>query len=195
MVSCRRQTVPAWGWVANYFCRTFCWYRWWEKNGRKAGETEDWPWGCPYFINHINRINIKFQLLRCNICLYDCLQVMHDFRKGCFLFLNLYLAAFNAAHIQDIINQTQQMIAGRWRGKRRGFEGILGYGAGLYRWENVWCAVSPYNCIHRCPDIMGHIIKKGSLRLIGMLCCLKGILKVNLLFLQPFFHFFLIIYN
>ena len=37
---------------------------------------------------------------------------MRQFGKVAFLFLNLDFAAFNPAHIQDIIDQAEQMIAG-----------------------------------------------------------------------------------
>ncbi len=37
---------------------------------------------------------------------------MHHFRQRRLFFLDLHLAALNAAHVQNIIDQAQQVIAG-----------------------------------------------------------------------------------
>ncbi len=38
---------------------------------------------------------------------------MHNFRKRRFLLFNLNLTALNTAHIENVVDQTKQVIAGR----------------------------------------------------------------------------------
>ena len=138
-------------------------------------------------IYHIGSINIKFQLLRRNIGLYDGFQVMHDFRERSFLLLYLHFTALNPAHIQHIIDQTEEMIAGRGN-----FPKIVLY---LLYIINMSCSkrCESDNSVHWCPDIMGYIIQKRRLSPVGMLRHRQRILEINFLFLQLLFHLFLII--
>ncbi len=59
----------------------------------------------------INGIHIQIKLLCMNIRLNYIAQFMHDLRKAAGILLQMYFPAFNMAHIQNIIDQAQQMIA------------------------------------------------------------------------------------
>ena len=62
-------------------------------------------------IHHLKSVNKQFQLLRFHLGLYDIYKVMHHLGNIAFLLLNLYLAALNPAHIKDIINEAEKMVA------------------------------------------------------------------------------------
>ncbi len=57
------------------------------------------------FIVDLKRINEQFQLLRLHLRLYDVDKIVHQFRDIALLFLDLYLPAFDPAHIQNIVDQ------------------------------------------------------------------------------------------
>ena len=138
-------------------------------------------------IDYVRGIYVKFQLLGCDIRLDDRFQVVHDFRKGGLLFLDLDLSALNPAHVQNIIDQAQQMVAGCGDLGQIILDllGIVDMRCGKGRKSD--------DSVHRRPDVVGHIIEKCSLCPVGMLGCSKRVLEVNGLLLQPCFHFFLII--
>ena len=112
---------------------------------------------------------------------------MQDLRKRCFLLVDLYLAALDAAHIQHIIDQAEQMIAGG-----RDLRQIILH---LFRIVDVRRGKrsKAYDRIHRRPDIMGHVIEECRLRPVGMLCRCQCVLQVDFLPLQLLLHFFLVI--
>ena len=139
------------------------------------------------FIDHIRRINIKFQLFGCDIRLHDRLQVMHDLRQGSLLFLDLHFSALDTAHVQNIIDQAQQMIAGR---------GDLGQIilhllliVNMRRCQRG----KADNCIHGGPDIMGHVVQERGLGPVRVLRRCQGILQIDFLSFQALLHLPLII--
>ncbi len=138
-------------------------------------------------IHHICRIDIKFQLPGCDIRLHDRLQIMHDLRKGCFFFFDLHLAAFDAAHIQHVVDQTEQMIAGRGD-----FTQIILHLLLIIHMSSGKRGKT-YDGVHRRPDIVGHIVQERGLCPVGMLRRCQRILQIDLLLLQPLFQLFLII--
>ena len=139
------------------------------------------------FIHHICRIDIKFQLPGCNIRLHDRLQIMHDLRKGCLFFFDLHLAAFDAAHIQHVVDQTEQMIAGRGD-----FTQIILHLLLIIHMSSGKRGKT-YDGVHRRPDIVGHIVQERGFCPVGMLRRCQRILQIDLLLLQPLFQLFLII--
>ena len=61
---------------------------------------------------HINGVHIKLQAFGPHLGTNHIHQIMNTLGEIAFLLLNDNLAAFNAAHIQNIVNEAQQMIAG-----------------------------------------------------------------------------------
>ena len=61
---------------------------------------------------HIDGVHIKLHALGSHLRTNHIHQIVNTLAKITFLFLNDNLAAFDAAHIQNIINEAQQMIAG-----------------------------------------------------------------------------------
>ena len=113
---------------------------------------------------------------------------MHDLWKRSLFLLNLHLAALDTAHIQHIIDQAQQMIAGRCDLSQV----ILHLFGIINMCRRKGCKSN--DGIHRRPDIMGHIIQECRLRFVGVLCRRQCILQVRLLLLQLLFHPLLVIY-
>ena len=62
------------------------------------------------FIQNIHCIDIQLKLLCANIRLQNIAQPMQNVGQTTLLFLQAHLPAFNTAHIQHIIDQTQQVI-------------------------------------------------------------------------------------
>ncbi len=88
---------------------------------------------------------------------------MHNLRQAGFFLIDFDLSALNTAHVQHIVNQAQQMPAGS-----HDLIQII-----LYRLSAVDMGSrqrgKANDRIHRRADIMGHIIQKNGLRMIGML--------------------------
>ena len=76
---------------------------------------------------------------------------MHQFGNIAVLLLNLHFSALYPAHVKDVINQAQEMVA---RGQN-----LLQAVPDLILVVNVAYRnrCKPDNRVHRCPDVMGHI--------------------------------------
>ena len=131
-------------------------------------------------IDHFKGIDKHIHLLCFYLGLYNIYQVVHQFRDIALLIMNLQLSALNTAHIQNVIDQAQQMITGGKNFLQTIFHLILS----LHMAGCNGCKTD--NSIHRCTYIVAHIGKESSLGLIGMLCLHQGILKgLGLLTLLP----------
>ena len=62
-------------------------------------------------IQHVYRIDEKLQLLGLDIGLNDAAQAVGDIREAAQGLVQVHFAAFNAAHVQNVINQADQMVA------------------------------------------------------------------------------------
>ena len=101
---------------------------------------------------------------------------MQDFRKTCFFLFNLDLTALDAAHIQYIVDQTQQVFAGCEYFTKIVFHLLLIAAVG----DRQGCKTD--DCIHRRSNIMGHIVQECSLCNVRMLRFSKSLLQNRLLF-------------
>ena len=63
-------------------------------------------------IHDILSINKQILLLRSDAGLDDRSKVMQDIRQMHFIFIDFDLAAFYTAHVENVIDKAQQMIAG-----------------------------------------------------------------------------------
>ncbi len=115
-------------------------------------------------MHHILCINIQI-LLFCNyISLHDRDQVMDNVRKMDFHFLQLHNAAFNSAHVQHIIDQAEQMLAGDVDLLQVLYDHFL-----IIHMRNSQCSIADHR-IHRCTDVMRNTVEESGLCLIGILC-------------------------
>ena len=88
---------------------------------------------------------------------------MHQFRNITLLFLDLHLSTFNPAHIQNIVNQAEQMITGR-----KYFLQTVSYLIPVINMTGRNGGKSD-NSVHRRTDVVGHIGQKCSLGPVSML--------------------------
>ncbi len=77
---------------------------------------------------------------------------MHDLGKRRLLLLNLYLSALNAAHIQYIVDQAEQMIA-----RSRDLRQIVLYLFPVIKMRRRQRRKTD-DRVHRRPYVMGHIV-------------------------------------
>ena len=113
----------------------------------------------------------QFYLFRINISLQNIPQTIDNFRQTARFLFQLHFTAFNTAHIQNVIDQAQQMISGR-----HDLFQILFYLIPVIDMGDRQRS-KPYDCIHRGTDIMGHIGKKYALCLIRLICLQKRFLQ------------------
>ncbi len=71
------------------------------------------PVAADILVLYIDDIHIQIQLFGVNIGLNDVAQSVQDIGQAARALVQMDLAVFNAAHIQNIVDQAQQMIAGR----------------------------------------------------------------------------------
>ena len=105
---------------------------------------------------------------------------MHQLGNIALLFFDLYLAALDTAHVKNIVDQAQQMIAGR-KNLLQTIPDLL-FVVDMVDGDGG----KADDRIHRCADIVGHVGKESALGLVGMLRLHQGILQcLRLLLLFP----------
>ena len=126
-------------------------------------------------------VDEKILLLCRNIGLDDGSQVVKHIRQMHLFFLDFHPAALNTAHIQHIVDEAQQMVAGHGDFAQVILDcfHIIQMGSRQRRIAD--------DGIHRRPDIMRHIVEKGRLRPVGVLSRGKGIHQC-----LPLCHLFLL---
>ena len=102
-------------------------------------------------IDNLKGINKQLKLLRLHLWLNNVDQIVHQFRNIALLLLDLHLAALNPAHVKDIIDQAEQVVAG---GKH-----LLQAVPHLVLIVNMAHrnGCKPNDSVHRRADIMRHI--------------------------------------
>ena len=130
-------------------------------------------------IGHIQHIHIQLQLLGVNLTADDGLNVMKHVGQVHFLLLQLDFAAFDAAHVQHIVDQAQQMVAGR-----EDFRQII---LNLFRIRYIGNGKGrkPDDCVHGRADIVRHTAEERALCPVGALRGVDSVLQIpaDLLFL------------
>ncbi len=128
-----------------------------------------------FLVDHVHRIDIEFQLLCPDIRLNDIAEPVEDVGQAAFLLVQMHLAALYAAHVQDIVNQAQQMVAGGHDLLQVFLHLIpvayMGHGQGGEAHDGV----------HGGADIVGHIGEEDALGLAGPVRLQEGVLKLLLL--------------
>ena len=105
---------------------------------------------------------------------------MHQLGNIALLFFDLYLAALDTAHVKNIVDQAQQMIAGR-KNLLQTIPDLL-FVVDMVDGDGG----KADDRIHRRADIVGHVGKESALGLVGMLRLHQGILqRLCLLLLFP----------
>ncbi len=132
-------------------------------------------------MRHVQRIYIQALLFCSHLSLNDRSQIMQYIRNMYNILVKSYGSTLNTAHVQDLIDQTEQM------GSRcLYFSKII-----LHLFQIIYAGLGKcgktYDCIHRRPDIMGHIAEKCGLCTVGMPCQYQGIPK-RIFLTDLFFH-------
>ena len=114
-------------------------------------------------VRNIHGIHIKLQLLRMDLPADDRLQIMKHLRQTDLCFFQMDLSALNTAHIQYIIDQREQMIAGC-----EDLAQVIPYSFLIINIAYSQCRKTN-NRIHWGPDIVRHVGKKRTLCMVGSL--------------------------
>ena len=69
------------------------------------------PVAVDFLVDDVHGIDVQLQLFGADVGQDDVAQAVQDVRQAVFLLVQVHLAAFDAAHVQDIVDQAQQMIA------------------------------------------------------------------------------------
>ncbi len=128
-----------------------------------------------FLMNHVHGIDIEFQLLCPDVRLDDIAEPMQDVGQAAFLLVQVHLAALYPAHVQDIVDQAQQMVAGG-HDLLQIFLHLLpvvymGHGQGGEAHDGV----------HGGADVVGHIGEEDALGLAGPVGLKEGVLQQRLL--------------
>ena len=102
-------------------------------------------------------VDVKFLLLRIDLRLNDMNQIVNDFRKIAGLFGDFDAPAFDSAHVQNVVDESEQMIAG---GKNL-FERIFDLRA-VFKMPQRQIREPDYR-IHRRPDVVAHVRQESCL--------------------------------
>ena len=122
-------------------------------------------------VGHIHHIHIQLQLLGVNLTADDGFDVMQDIRQVGLRFLQIDFSALDPAHVQHIVNQAKQVLAGRQNFGQVVFHFLPVVNVG-YRQRR-----ETDDCVHRRADIMGHVGKEGALCFIRFLRHMEGLLR------------------
>ena len=134
-------------------------------------------------MKYILCINIKLLLFRMYISLNDRSQIVQNIRQMYRCIFNPDRTTLDPAHIQHIIDQTEQMLTGCMDL----FQIIQNK---LFTANMCCCKCSKSDdCIHWCTDVMRHIIQKCCLRLVRMFCSRKRISQILILLYLSLFFF------
>ena len=129
-------------------------------------------------VHHVCGVDVKLQLLGGDIRLDDGFQIVHHLGQGGLLLLDLHLAALNAAHVQHVVNEAEQVVAG---GGDLGqvvldLLGVVDVGGGQ--------GGEADDGVHGGADVVGHVVQEGGLGPVGVLGGNQGVLEIQPLLLQ-----------
>ena len=115
-------------------------------------------------VSDIFHFDEEFVLSRLNIRTNDVAKHMKDIRQRFHFLVQRYLSGFDAAHIQNVIDQRKEMFR-RLRDDRQILLNVL-------RLVDMACraAGESDNRVHRGADVMGHIVQKCRFGAVGCLC-------------------------
>ena len=134
-------------------------------------------------VPHILGVDEEVLLLRVDKALDHAAQVMQKVRHVHRLLVELHAAAFDAAHIQDVVDQAQQVRAGS-----ADLRQVI-----LHQLRVVYVRLRQRreadDGVHGRADVVGHVVQERRFRAAGLLGCGKGkrqALLLLLLFAQGF---------
>ena len=122
-------------------------------------------------VGHIHRIHIKLQLFCVDLPADDGFQIVQHLRKVDFHLFQMELSAFDAAHIQHIVDEREQMVAGS-----KGLGQIILHPLLVVNIADRQCSKAD-DGVHGGADVVGHIGKEGALGAVGSLGGGNGIRK------------------
>jgi len=122
-------------------------------------------------VGHVHDVHVKLQLLCVNLPADNGFQIVQHIRKVDFHLFQMDLSAFNAAHIQHIVDEGEQMVAGC-----KGLAKIILHPLGIVDIAERQRSKAD-DGVHGGADIVGHIGKEGALGAVGGLGSSNGIGK------------------
>ena len=122
-------------------------------------------------VGHIHRVHIKLQLFCVDLPADDGFQIVQHIRKVDFHLFQMELSAFDAAHIQHIVDEGEQMVAGS-----KGLGQIILHPLLVVNIADRQCGKAD-DGVHGGTDVVGHIGKEGALGAVGSLGGGNGIRK------------------
>ena len=122
-------------------------------------------------VGNVHRIHIKFQLFCVNLSAEDGFYIVQYIGQIDLGFLQLHFSAFDAAHIQDVIDKRKQVVAG---GKNLGK--IILYTLLVVQMAGRQGGKAD-DGVHRGANIVGHTGKEGALGTVGVFGGGNGIRK------------------
>ncbi len=133
-------------------------------------------------VDHVHGVHVQLQLLGMNVRLDDAPQAVENIRQGAGLFVQIYFAAFDAAHVQHIVDEAEQVVAGGhdFLEVLLHLFPVVDMGAGQGGKAN--------DGVHGSPDVVGHVGEENALGLAGPVGLGQGVLQeILLLHLRPGF--------
>ena len=122
-------------------------------------------------VNYVHRVHIQLQLLGMDIRMHDVAQPVEDVGQGTGLLLQGHLPALNSAHIQHIVDEAEQMVAGCHNFFQIALHLVplvdVGGGQG--------CKAD--NGVHGGADIVRHVGQESAFGLVGPVCLHQGVLQ------------------
>ena len=112
-------------------------------------------------VGHIHGVHIQIQLLCVDLPADDGLQVVQHIREVDLGLFQMDLSAFDAAHIQHIVDEGEQVVAGS-----EGLGEVILHPFLVVDVADRQCGEAD-DGIHGGADIMGHIGKEGALGTVG----------------------------
>ena len=116
-------------------------------------------------MDDILRIYIQIQLFCRHIRLNDRSEIVNHIRQMYIRVFNVDLSALYPAHIQNIIDQRKQVLAGYGD-----LPQVIPYLLFIINMRCCQCCKAD-DCIHRCSDIMGHVVQERRFGTVGMFSC------------------------
>ena len=124
----------------------------------------------------IDGIHIKIQLFRMHVRQKYIAQTIQNIRQGTWLFIQMHFPAFNTAHIQNVIDQAQQMVS-----RCHNLFQIFRYLFLVVHMRDCKSGKSD-NRVHRRADVMGHIGQKDAFCLVCLVRLLQRVFQQIFLF-------------
>ena len=135
----------------------------------------------------VHRVDEEIVLFGLDVRVHDVPERVEDVRQRLHFLVQDHLAGFDAAHVQHVVDQREEMF----RGTRVGRQILLN----AFGFVDVACREpgEPDDRVHRRADVVGHIAQERRFGAVRRLRHLQGVLEFGLLLFELFPKFFLLL--